>query len=96
MERNLIDDTFYNNETKQILFNNLNNDDKKYYSNNNLDLSKFLFLRWRTIISSLMSDHYQEYATLKNENRNIWFDTYINLPYHDMNEMPRRLCYNLL
>ena len=85
---NIIDNTFYDNNTFQILFDNMNDDDINYIKEKNLDIIDELFIRWSTIISSLMCEHYNEYATIPIELRNIWFKKYICLPSHDMTVMP--------
>ena len=88
---NIISSDFYDNDTYNILFNNMTDDDKCYIEENKLNIKDVLFTRWNTIILSFMGTYYNEYASMPTESRNIWFQKYIDLPSHYMDDMPESL-----
>lgn len=78
-----ITDDFYDNRTHNIL--------QKHSNDNNLTAEQ-LFSKWRTIVCSFPYNYIIEYSSLTtNHARNDWFEKYLNLPTHDMAEMPYSL-----
>ena len=89
-----ISDDYYNNETYNILLQTLTDDDREYianYSENNEDVNieKFMFIRWLSIINSLPHNYYnQYYSQTTPETRNEWFKKYLDYPTKNILEMP--------
>jgi hypothetical protein len=91
MKNTYISNDFFDNNTYQLLFNRINEEDINYINNIEYDMRTFIFNRWRTIINSFMPNYYNEYSSVPIESRNIWFQKYLDLPTHDINEMPESL-----
>jgi hypothetical protein len=84
--------TYYDTQTQNLLSAKLTVDDNLFIKENNLKLDDVLFNRWQIIICSLMIEHYNEYLSMDTiEDRNKWFQTYLNLDTYDMELMPKSL-----
>jgi hypothetical protein len=91
---NTITESYYDERTRNLLLGKLISDDDIYIREQNIDIDKFLFNRWCTIVSSLMVSHYEEYQQMMtNHDRNKWFQAYLNLDTHDMLLMPESLLH---
>lgn len=86
--QNKIDNTFYDEDTFNMLHFRLNEKDKLFILSSDEDINNLIYRRWNTIISSLMGNYYNEYASMENTDRNKWFQKYLNLPSHNIMEMP--------
>jgi len=53
-----------------------------------IQMNKFIYQRWNIIVRSLTGDYYNEYASMEDTDRNKWFQKYLNLPSHNIMEMP--------
>lgn len=85
---NTITDDYYDTDTYNLLYNNLNNDDREYIENN----TELLFKQWRTIINGLPANYYEQYSSKTTQaERNKWFKSYIDYPTKDISQMPEIL-----
>lgn len=85
----LITNDFYDNRTYCILLSRLTQEEIHYIETIDQSMESFLILRWNTIINSFPHDYYNMYASMStNQERNDWFERYLNLPSHDMTQMP--------
>lgn len=88
---------FYDNKTHEMLFKRLTNEqidsiEQQQQLNTNETLAQFLFNRWSTIVCSLSANYLGQYGSLtKQEERNAWFQKYLDYPTKDMSEMPEYL-----
>lgn len=89
MSNIVISDTYYDNNTHQLLFDIINDDDRTYIKITNEDITTFLFKRWRTIVNSLPINYYNQYKSKSTQqDRNDWFKKYLDYPTKDISEMP--------
>ena len=93
-----ISDDYYDNETYNMLLKTLTDDDKEYianYKKNNeeeVNIEKITFRRWTAIINALPYNYYnQYYSQTTSEERNAWFQRYLNYPTKNILEMPDNL-----
>jgi len=87
-----INDSFYDNDTRNILVKTLTIGDNEYIQSINENLDKFLLSRWNMIIHSLPGNYILEYSSLPTQElKNKWFQKYIDLESHDMSLMPETL-----
>ena len=75
----IISDDFFDNNTREMLMARLSDEEKNYLNND-------LLQHWRTIVNSFPAHYYEQYATTNN--RNAWFQRYLDLPSKDMAEIP--------
>jgi len=75
----IITDDFFDNNTREMLMNRLTAEQQAY---NDYDICA----HWRMIVNSFPAHYYEQYATANN--RNAWFQRYLDLPSKDMAEMP--------
>lgn len=89
---NIISDDFYDNKTYDMLLKTLTNEHKDYIQTIGGTTEDFLFKRWRTIINSLSSNYHEQYSSYQTqEERNDWFQRYLDYPTKDMSLMPEIL-----
>lgn len=89
---NIITDHYYDNRTYDMLLNKLNNDEKEYVQRIGGTKEDFLYKRWNMIVNSLPANYYEQYASYQTqEERNDWFQRYLDLPTKDMSLMPEIL-----
>jgi hypothetical protein len=102
MSVGFISDDYYDNETYTMLLQTLTDDDKEYianYKENNeevnneeVNIKNFMFIRWSTIINALPPNYYiQYYSQTTSEDRNAWFQRYLDYPTKNILEMPEIL-----
>jgi hypothetical protein len=94
--RIIISSDYYDNRTYDMLLNNLNNDEKEHVQSisgtNGETKEDFLYKRWNMIVNSLPANYYEQYASYQTqEERNDWFQRYLDLPTKDMSLMPEIL-----
>ena len=83
---------YYDNQTRELLNNTLTDEDIKYIEITDETIEKILFRRWNTIINSLSSSHYdQYYSQMTPDDRNHWFQEYLNYPTKNILYMPKKL-----
>ena len=83
---------YYDNRTYDMLLKQLSNEDRDYIHSINGTIEDFLPKRWRTIINSLPENYYRQYASQKTQQeRNDWFQRYLDLPTKDISLMPEIL-----
>jgi hypothetical protein len=85
----IIPNDYYDNRTYNMLLKQLTIEDKDYIHSINGTIEDFLPKRWRTIINSLSENYYRQYASQKTQQeRNDWFQRYLDLPTKDISLMP--------
>jgi len=90
--RIIISSDYYDNRTYDMLLNKLNNDEKEYVQSISGTKEDFLYKRWNMIVNSLSANYYEQYASYQTqEERNDWFQRYLDLPTKDMSLMPEIL-----
>ena len=87
---------YYDNQTHEMLLKTLTNEQidsiEQQQSTSNETLAQFLFNRWSTIVCSLSANYLGQYGSLATqEERNNWFQKYLDYPTKDMSEMPEYL-----
>jgi hypothetical protein len=88
----IIPDDYYDTRTYDMLFNRFTDEDKEYIQTMNVSINEFLPQRWRTIINSLPDNYYRQYASLATQQqRNDWFQRYLDYPTKDISKMPETL-----
>jgi hypothetical protein len=103
-EQSNITDDFYDNrifsmlhsrltvEEIDYIFDGLNQEDFKSSEMMQNKLYEKLFVKWRTIVCSLPANYIHEYGSMTaNRDRHDWFEKYLDLPSHDITEMPDSL-----
>jgi len=93
-----ISDDYYDDMTYTMLLNTLTDDDNEYINqyientSNTETLKSLLYKRWSTIINSLPHNYYnQYYSQTTSQDRNDWFQRYLNYPTKNILEMPEVL-----
>jgi hypothetical protein len=88
----IIPNDYYDNRTYDMLLKNLKNDEKDYIQTIGGTIEDFLIKRWRTIINSLTNNYYNQYASQPTQQeRNDWFQRYLDYPTKDISLMPEIL-----
>ena len=88
----IIPNDYYDNRTYNMLLKQLTIEDKDYIHSINGTIEDFLPKRWRTIINSLSENYYRQSASQKTQQeRNDWFQRYLDLPTKDISLMPEIL-----
>ncbi len=88
----IIPSNYYDNRTHDMLFKRVTDEDKEYIQSINETIEYFLPIRWRTIINSLPDNYYKQYASYQTQQeRNDWFQRYLDLPTKDISLMPEIL-----
>ena len=84
---------YYDNVTYTMLLKTITDDDKEYMKNIvEQTPNEFIYKRWSTIINSLPHNYYNQYFLKKNsKDRNDWFKKYLDLPTHNILDMPETL-----
>ena len=89
---NIINEDYYDNRTYDMLVNKITNEDIYYIQSNNETIEDFLYNKWNMIVKSLPANYYEQYSSYKSqEERNDWFQRYLDLPTKDMSLMPEIL-----
>jgi hypothetical protein len=89
---NIITSDYYDNRTYDMLFTQLKSEDIDYIHSINGTIKDFLPKRWRTIINSLPENYYMQYASQPTQQeRNDWFQRYLDLPTKDISLNPEIL-----
>ena len=66
--------------------------EKQQQSSSKETLAQFLFKRWSTIVCGLSANYTIQYGSLTTaQERNAWFQKYLDYPTKDMSEMPEYL-----
>lgn len=94
-----ISDDYYDDMTYNMLLKTLTDDDKEYINQhiqentgNTETLESFLYKRWSTIINALPHNYYtQYYSQTTSQDRNDWFQRYLDYPTKNILEMPEVL-----
>ena len=86
---NIITADYYDTITGDMLLKRITPEDMQYI---NEPQEEFLFKRWNTIVCGLSHNYYEQYS-LQNtaQDRNAWFQRYLEYPTKDMNLMPEIL-----
>ena len=85
---------YFDQETEQIIRNNLSETDMKYIKDFNISINmkELLFERWTTLLLSMDSKYLLEYYNLRYQSlRNLWLKKYLEYPTHNINLMPPTL-----
>ena len=83
---------YYDNRTYEMLLKSLTTEERDYIRSINEKFEDFLPQTWRTIINSLPPNYYKQYASQPTQQeRNDWFQRYLNLPTKDISLMPEIL-----
>ena len=85
---------YFDQETEQIIRNNLSETDMKYIKDFNISINmkELLFERWTTLLLSMDSKYLLEYYNLRYQNlRNLWLKKYLEYSTHNMSLMPPTL-----
>lgn len=89
---NIITEDYYDNRTYDMLVNQITKEDIYYIQSNNETIEDFLYKRWNMIVKSLPSNYYEQYSSYNSqEERNDWFQRYLDLPTKDISLMPEIL-----
>lgn len=91
---NTISDDYYDNTTYTMLLKTLTDEDNVYMNANktNETTEEIIFTLWRTIINSFPHNYYTQYASQNtSQERNDWFQRYLDLPTKDMALIPEIL-----
>jgi hypothetical protein len=90
--RIIISSDYYDNRTHDMLIKQLTNEENDYIQLNNKNMEDVLVKRWYMIINSLSTDYYNQYASQPTQQeRNDWFQRYLDLPTKDISLMPEIL-----
>jgi hypothetical protein len=90
--RIIISSDYYDNRTHDMLVKQLTNEENDYIQTNNTIIEDVLFKRWYMIINSLSDNYYNQYASqVTQQERNDWFQRYLDLPTKDISLMPEIL-----
>ena len=88
----IISSDYYDNRTHDMLIKQLTNEENDYIQLNNKNMEDVLVKRWYMIINSLSTDYYNQYASQPTQQeRNDWFQRYLDLPTKDISLMPEIL-----
>jgi hypothetical protein len=88
----IIPSHYYDNRTHDMLLKRVTDEDREYIQSNNETIKDFLPQRWRTIINSLPNNYYMQYASQPTQQeRNDWFQRYLDYPTKDISLMPEIL-----
>jgi hypothetical protein len=88
----IISADYYDNRTYDMVLKKLNNDEKDYVQSIGGTIEEFVYKRWNMIVNSLPANYYEQYASYqRQEERNDWFQRYLDLPTKDMSLMPEIL-----
>jgi len=83
---------YYNDNIRNMLNEKLTLEDKDYIKENNENLENILYTRWKTIVNSLPEHYYTQYLSpFTEEERNDWFQRYLDYPSKDISLMPEWL-----
>lgn len=83
---------YYDFTTYEMLLKTLNQEERDYIQENNASIEIFLAKRWQTIINSLPANYYAQYASQATvDERNNWFQRYLDYPTKDILQMPEIL-----
>jgi len=89
---NIINEDYYDNRTYDMLVTQITKEDIYYIQSNNETIEDFLYNRWNMIVNSLPANYYEQYSSYKSqEERNDWFQRYLELPTKDISLMPEIL-----
>ena len=93
MNRKLITPDYYDTITYSMLLETLTDDDKEYMNNNiEQTIENYMFIRWNTIINSLPHNYYDHYySQTTSQDRNAWFQKYLDYPTKNILDMPESL-----
>ena len=90
--RIIISSDYYDNRTHDMLIKQLTNEENDYIQLSNKNMEDVLFKRWYMILNSLPTDYYNQYASQTTpQERNDWFQRYLDLPTKDISLMPEIL-----
>jgi hypothetical protein len=92
MSEMFISNVYYDNTTYTMLLKTLTDDDKEYIKQHNEQLETLLYKRWSTIINALPHNYYNQYYSQTNsQDRNAWFQRYLDYPTKNILDMPEIL-----
>ena len=94
MSKIFISDDYYDSETYNMLLKILTDDDREYIENykEKVNIENIMFIRWSNIINSLPHNYYiQYYSQTTSQERNGWFQRYLDYPTKNILEMPEIL-----
>ena len=87
-----ISNVYYDDITYNMLLKTLTDDDQEYIKQYNEQVETFLYKRWTTIINALPHNYYNQYSSQTNsQDRNSWFQRYLNFPTKNILDMPEVL-----
>jgi hypothetical protein len=90
--RIIISSDYYDNRTYDMLLKCLTSEERDYIQSMNETMEDFLPKTWRTIVNSLPANYYEQYASQPTQQeRNDWFQRYLDLPTKDISLMPEIL-----
>ena len=90
---NIITADYYDTITGDMLLKRITPEDMQYITEYITEpQEEFLFKRWNTIVCGLSHNYYEQYS-LQNtaQDRNAWFQRYLQYPTKDMSLMPEIL-----
>ena len=88
----IISGDYYDNRTHDMLVKQITNEENEYIQQINGTMEEFLSKRWNMIINSLPDNYYNQYAALETQQeRNDWFQRYLDYPTKDLSLMPEIL-----
>jgi hypothetical protein len=88
----MISDLYFDFDTYDLIYLTLNSEDLEYIKNNNVNISIYIFKRWKSIVNSLSSNYYLQYYSKSTPiDRNNWFKKYLDYPTKDISQMPEVL-----
>jgi hypothetical protein len=93
MNKIFISDDYYDDITYMMLLKTLTDDDKEYikqHSDQTIETVKsILYKRWTAITNALPPNYYnQYYSQTTSQDRNAWFQRYLDYPTKNILEMP--------
>jgi hypothetical protein len=88
----IISSDYYDNRTRDMLLKQITTEENNYIKSINETIEDFLYKRWNTIVHSLPNNYYKQYSLYETqEERNDWFQRYLDYPTKDISLMPEIL-----
>jgi hypothetical protein len=90
--RIIISSDYYDNRTRDMLLKEITTEENNYIKSINETIEDFLYKRWNKIVHSLPNNYYNQYASQETpQERNNWFQRYLDYPTKDITLMPEIL-----
>ena len=88
----IISSDYYDNRTRDMLLKQITNEENDYIQSIGETVEDFLHKRWNIIVNGLPANYYKQYASQETQQeRNDWFQRYLDYPTKDISLMPEIL-----